>query len=89
MNSPQAKIDALLRARLSEVDRDTHLLVEIVPLQNRWRGLLEHLRRAPATGVEYNVIDLTSISATLPRWMIEALAERQDIVALRLAEEDR
>ena len=88
MNSPSSKVGLLLRERLREVSEDARLTVEIVPLQNRWLGLLDRLRSTSAEGVEYNVIDLTSISATLPRWLIEDIARRPDIVQLRLLEDE-
>lgn len=84
MNSLSIKVDAPLRERLDQVGDQTRLHVEIVPLQSRWRGLLGQLRAAPGAGVEYNVIDQTSISATLPKWLIEAIAVRRDVVAVRL-----
>lgn len=89
MNSPGAKVDAQLQERLREIGDDVRLAIEIVPLQNRWKGLLDRLRSTTATGVEYNVIDLTSISATLPKWLIEDIGRRPDIIAMRLLEDDR
>lgn len=89
MNSPSAKLDAHLQERLRQVGDDVRLTIEIVPLQNRWKGLLDRLRSTTATGVEYNVIDLTSISATLPKWLIEHIALRPDIITVRLLEDDR
>ena len=88
MTSPDLKLDPALVERLGRLDRDSRISVEIVPIQNRWGGLLLHLRGAAAWGVEYIVVDLTSISATLPRWLIEAVAKRRDVVTVRLQEEE-
>ncbi len=89
MNSRSPKIDGPLKERLEQVGDDTRLSVEILPLQNRWQGLLRHLRNTAASGIEYNVIDLTSISATLPKWMIERIATRRDVISVGLGEEEK
>lgn len=89
MNSLTLKLDPALQRRLDQIDDDTRLSVEIVPIQNRWLGLLRNLREAVAVGVEYNVVDLTSITATLPKALIAGIAERPDVVSVRLGEDDR
>ena len=88
MNSPSIKLDRELKLHLEALETDAPVYVEIVPVPNGWRGLLRQLRDAASGGVAYNVVDLTSISATLPRWLIERIALRRDVAAVRLGEVD-
>lgn len=88
MNSGGLKVAAALRARLSEANEHDRFRVDIVPVQRRWRGLLRHLRSGNEPEVEYNVIDRASISAQLPKWLIEAIAERPDVVVVTLSEDN-
>ena len=85
MNSLATKVDHALRTRLRELDDHDVIGIEIIPRQHRWRGLLRHLRSSAAQDVEYNVIDLCQISALVPKWMIEAIAERRDVALVRLS----
>lgn len=88
MDSQRDKVDALLLARLQNMENDSPVHVEIVPIQNKWRALIHFLRNSGSPGVEFNVIDLTSISARLPPSVIESIAARPDVVRLRLVEDD-
>lgn len=83
------KIDHDLRHRLDSLRADAAVDVEIVPMQIRWKGLLRQLREGAQAGVAYNVVGLTSISATVPKWLVERIATRRDVVAIRLAEVDQ
>lgn len=87
MNSSLHKMDSDLRARLDELTDETNVHVEIIPQQYRWPGLLRHLRTGASSGASYNVMDLTAISAHLPKWLIEATVERRDVVRVRLHRE--
>lgn len=89
MVSRDGKLDHELRQHLETGDPESPVAVLILPLQNRWPGLVEHLRRSSVDGVSFNVIDLTSISATLPGWLVEKIAERPDVVAVRLSGDDQ
>lgn len=86
MDSPQTKIDVDLRHRLETLRSDAAVDVEIVPMQVRWNGLLRQLRDGGQSGVAYNVVGLTSISATVPKWLVERIATRWDVVSIRLSE---
>ncbi|MEM7417881.1 MAG: hypothetical protein AAF389_20505 [Gemmatimonadota bacterium] len=86
MDSLTTKLDADLRRHMEPLGSDASVPVEIVPLQNRWRGLLGQLRSGTAAGIAYNVISLTSISATLPKWLVERIARRRDVVSIRLGQ---
>lgn len=86
MDSPLTKIDGDLRRRLDGLRSDAPVDVEIVPRQSRWKGLLRQLRDGSQSGVAYNVVGLTSISATVPKWVVERIATRRDVVSIRLAE---
>ena len=87
MNSLLTKADRALLDRIARIRDGDAVAVDIVPVRYRWRGLLRQLRAGAADGVEYNVIDLTTISATVPARMIAAIAARGDVAELHLREE--
>jgi hypothetical protein len=78
------KADRRLLELLERMRDGESVQVDIIPVQDRWRGLLRQLRAGAPDGVEYNVIDLTTVAATVPARMLPTIAARRDVAELHL-----